>query len=414
MQGKYPNLIGMIVLAVLTGGFIVQYLVSHPSMMYLYLVLALICLVFAIVFIVRGIPGWSGVLLVTVTLVAFIGGYLGMNAMFLSQEEERELPAITRTENSLGDGHTAIIYFTHGEPLSYDPMPWIETMREFDHDKAVFIPHPFRAFFFYNFRSEYLQIGTSPHNQIHTGIVEKLAGEIQAVSPETKLSLAFLDSSPRPDEMLIAALNSGASRVIVMPVFVTVSSHTQAGEEMIAAVEPEKYGARVCYANPLWDSELLQQSFVERANTSRGETDKARTGVLLIGHGQPAAWDAIYPTQTEQENLFREAIKSKLVADGYLPQNVILSWMEFKEPLIEDGLGDLSTADVEKIIVFSTSISAKSIHSDIEVPKAIAEAKLPPEITVLDLGAWGDSNDPLLIAAIGEKIAACAPELALK
>jgi protoheme ferro-lyase len=226
--------------------------------------------------------------------------------------------------------------------------------------------------------------------------------------------LAFLDSAPRPDEALIHALNDGVSRVIVMPVFVTVSSHTQAGEEMIAAVNPEKYGAKVCYASPLWDSQPLQQSFVERANTSRGQTDKVKTGVLLIGHGQPAGWDILYPTQTEQENLFREAIKAKLVADGYSPQNIVLSWMEFKTPLIEDGLHEMAANGVEKIIVFSTSISAKSIHSDIQVPHAIAAAKLPANITVLDLGAWGDPDNPLLLAAIREKIAGCALEATLK
>lgn len=408
---KLLNFVGVLLLAGLAGIFLVQYLVSQPAWRYLHLTLSLICMVGACVWLVSAFPDPTRIWMAVLALAAFLGGYLGRNAAFLGLEEVRALPAITRAENSPGAGHTAIIYFTHGEPAQYDPLPWIETMREFDQDQAEFIPVPFRPFFFYTFRSEYLQIGTSPHNEIHAALVDQLSQNLQAVSPTTQVYLAFLDSDPRPDEMLIRAINEGASRVIVMPVFVTVSSHTQAGEELIAALQPEKYGLEVCQASPLWDAELLQQSFVERTNAHLGETAKAKTGVLLIGHGQPAAWDGIYPTQTEQENLYREAIKAKLVAEGYSPENVVLAWMEFKTPSIETGLQELAAHGVEKIIVFSTSISAKSIHSEIEVPKAIAAAKLPAQITVLDLGAWGNPEDKLLLAALQEKIAQCAPEL---
>lgn len=411
---KFFNFIGILLLSGLAGIFLIQYLVSQPSWRYLHLTLSLICMVGACLWLAGLTPNSARIGMAVLALVAFLGGYLGMNATFLGQAEVRALPAVSRAENTPGDGHTAIIYFTHGEPPKYDPMPWIETMREFDQDQAEFIPIPFRPFFFYTFRSEYLQLGTSPHNAVHAAIVDQLAKNLQAISPTTKLYLAFLDSAPRPDEMLIRAINEGASRVIVMPVFVTVSSHTQAGEEMIAAVQPEKYGVTVCAASPLWDADQLQQSFVERTNANLGGTEKAKTGVLLIGHGQPAAWDGIYPTQTEQEDLYREAIKTKLVAAGYSSENVVLAWMEFKTPSIETGLQALTANGVEKIIVFSTSISAKSIHSEIEVPKAITAAHLPAKITILDLGAWGNPEDKLLLAALQEKIAVCAPDLAQK
>jgi hypothetical protein len=64
---------------------------------------------------------------------------------------------------------------------------------------------------------------------------------------------------------------------------------------------------------------------------------------------------------------------------------------------------------VQRILVFSASISADSIHSDIQVPEAVHKANLPPAIEVVHLGAWG--NSPLVIEAIRQRLLECAPSL---
>ena len=81
----------------------------------------------------------------------------------------------------------------------------------------------------------------------------------EEVAAGSKFYLAFLDSNPRPDEMTIRAINDGASRVIILPVFITESTHTEAGKEMVASVEPEKYGVQTCYTGALWDSEVASK-----------------------------------------------------------------------------------------------------------------------------------------------------------
>jgi protoheme ferro-lyase len=210
--------------------------------------------------------------------------------------------------------------------------------------------------------------------------------------------------------MAIQAVNEGASKLVVMPVFLTQSSHTQAGEEMIQALELEKLGVSVCYATPLWDNEDLRQMFVNRANQNLQGAAKSKVGILLVGHGQPDDWDRIYPTQTEQETLFRNAVREMLILDGYKPENVVLAWMEFKRPVIAEGVRDLLNNGVERILVFSASISADSIHSDIQTPEAVHEVDIPESVKVVNLGAWG--NDPQVIAAIRQKIVACEPALA--
>jgi protoheme ferro-lyase len=395
-------------LALACGVFYLAYLVASPLQMSLYLALLVGSIIFWGLLAWRSFRGWALAADFGLLLVLFAVGYLGATLIYLAQTEERKLPAITRQVGDPGDGHTAILYFTHGEPPAYSPMPWIETFHELDKDGVSFVPWLFRPFFLSNVRREYLAIGGSAHNKVHQIMLHSLILSLpEKDRREMRFYQAFLDSPPRPDQMAIQAINEGASELIVLPVFLTESSHTVAGSEMIQVLDLEKYGVKVCEAKPLWPSEALQQMFVARADAHLNSVDKDKVGILLVGHGQPNDWDAIYPTQTEQENEFRARVKDRLIQAGYLSDNVLLAWMEFKSPKITPAVQQLAAQGVERILVFSASISADSIHSDIQVPEAVEAAHLPGEIQVVNMGGWG--NSPLVIEAIRQSINECQP-----
>jgi protoheme ferro-lyase len=395
-------------LALACGIFFLTYLVASPLQMSLYLALLVGALIIWGLLAWRFFRGWELAADAGLLLVLFVAGYMGATLVYLAQTEQQELSAITRAESDPGDGHTAILYFTHGEPPAYSPMPWIGTFHELDKDGVSFVPWPFRPFFLSNVRREYLAIGGSAHNKVHQIMLHSLMLSMpEELSRGTRFYQAFLDSPPRPDEMAIQAINDGASKLIVLPVFLTESSHTTAGFEMLEQLELEKYGVSVCEAKPLWDTDALQQMFVARADTHLNGVDKAKVGILLVGHGQPDDWDAVYPTQTEQENEFRAQVRERLIQAGYLPDNILLAWMEFKTPKITPAVQQLAAQGVERILVFSASISADSIHSDIQVPESVEAANLPEGIQVINMGAWG--NSPLVIDAIRQRINECQP-----
>jgi sirohydrochlorin ferrochelatase len=393
-------------LAVACGVFFLAYLVAPPLKMSWYLVGLAVAFIIWAILAWRFFRGWRLAVDAGLLLLLFVTGYLGATRVYLAQTEERIMPAITRAEGDPGDGHTAILYFTHGEPPAYSPMPWIETFQELDKDGVSFVPWPFRPFFLSNVRREYLAIGGSAHNKVHQIMLHSLILSMpEEVSRGTRFYQAFLDSPPRPDEMAIQAINDGASKLVVVPVFLTESSHTVAGFEMLEPLNIEKYGVSVCAAKPLWGATALQQMFVARANAHLDGVDKAKVGILLVGHGQPDDWDAFYPTQTEQENEFRAQVRERLIKAGYLSDNILLAWMEFKTPKITPAVQQLAAQGVERILVFSSSISADSIHSDIQVPESVEAAHLPENIQVVNMGAWG--NSPLVIEAIRQRISEC-------
>lgn len=397
-------------LAFACGICLLFYLVASPVRMSLFLAVVVGLLSFWIILAVRFTLGWQLLGNAALGLACLLVGYLAANTFYLSQSEQRQLPEITRAAGSPGDGHTAVLYYTHGEPPAYSAMPWIETFHELDSDGVSFVPRPIRPIFLYNLRREYLEIGGSAHNKVHQIMLRSLEESMpQAKNAGVRFYQGFLDNPPRPDEAAIQAVNEGASKLVVMPVFLTESSHTLAGSEMLEALHLDNLGVQVCYASPLWDSPMLREMFVSRAAQNLDGMPKSEVGILLVGHGQPEDWDKIYPTQTEQETLFRQAVRQLLIEDGYSPENVVLAWMEFKEPKVPQAVKELVDGGVKRLLVFSASISADSIHSDIQVPELVSSVPMPASLKAVNLGAWG--NDPLVIQAIREKILECDPTL---
>ena len=394
----------LVPVAGLAGILLVQFLSVHPLRMSRYLFATLLVLAVVVAGILIFFQQITLLIAVAVALAAFLGGYLGMTKVILARDDPRPVPELTRAPGDPGLGHTAVIYFTHGEPETYDPIGWINQFNEFDEQGIGFVPMLARPFFFNSLRRKYLKVGKSDHRRMHQRMIASLEQAYRAEGDSsTKFYLSFLDDNPRPDAAAVQALNEGASRIIVSEVFLTISNHTAEGEHQIKELDIEQsFGIPVEFTGPLYDSRTLMGMFVERANSAIGDTDKSDVGILLVGHGQPDEWDLEWPTETEQELGFRNDVLAMLAADGYNPDQLSLAWMEFKEPKPAAKVEEFIRNGIEKLLFFSAAISADAIHSQFDTPALVHEAETPDGFPVIDLGAWND--DPVVIRAIKEKI----------
>jgi sirohydrochlorin ferrochelatase len=349
----------------------------------------------------KGIQLWIGIAL---SMLFFVIGYLGTTRVFLNREDPRHVPEITRHKDDPGLGHTAVVYFTHGEPETYDPIGWINQFNEFEEQGIPFVPLAAKPIFIFQLRNKYLEVGKSNHRQMHIQMIQSLENAFRAEGDtSTKFYISFLDDYPRPDAAVIDAVNDGASKIVVSEVFLTISNHTAEGEELIKELNIEQeYGVPILYTGPLYDSATLKSIFLARADANIGETEKSRVGVLLVGHGQPDEWDEEWSTETEQETGFREDVLQLLADNGYHRENMGLAWMEFKEPKPAEKVKEFLENGVEKVLYFSAAISADAIHSQYDIPALVHEADVPDSYPLINLGAW--NNDPIVIQAIKEKI----------
>jgi protoheme ferro-lyase len=401
---KHLKWLAMVFLAALLGVLFVQYLSVHPLQMSAYLLATCVVLFALIIVLAVGFRRTSILIAVVLSLGLFLAGYLSMTKIILERGDTRPVPELTRAPEDPGLGHTAVIYFTHGEPETYNPIGWINQFNEFDKQGIDFIPMIARPFFFNALRNKYLEVGTSGHRKMHQQMIASLEEAYRAEGDTTtKFYLAFLDDNPRPDAAAVQALNEGASKIIVSEIFLTISNHTAEGEHQIQELNIEEtFGIPVEYTGPLYDSQTLKSMFVNRANANIGNTDKAKVGILLVGHGQPDEWDVEWPTETEQELSFRNDVLDMLAADGYQQHNLSLAWMEFKEPKPAEMVDQFLENGIEKLLFFSAAISADAIHSQYDIPELVYEADYPEGFPIVNLGAWND--DPIVIQAIKEKI----------
>jgi len=385
--------------AVLLGVFFVKFLTIHPMKMGIYLFLSCLSLYSIIVILFNILEELDLIITCFACIFCFIVGYLLMAKIVLNPEDTKKIPALTRKINEPGLGHTAIIYFTHGEPETYNPIGWIHQFREFDEQKIKFIPFFARPFFLYSLRKHYMIVGKSNHRQEHIRMMKSLEKEFKKEGDLlTKVYLSFLDDEPSPEVAIIQALNEGASKIIVSEVFLTISNHTAEGKKLVEKLNLERFGITPKFTGPLWDSELLKSMFIQRANLNLDGTDKSKIGILLVGHGQPK-----FKSSTDQGIAFRKDIITEFEKYGYLRENLITAWMMFKKPKVEHAIQDLLNREViEKIFYFPSSISADAIHSQYDLPKKIHNVNIPNNIRVKNLGAWND--DPIVISAIKEKI----------
>jgi len=407
MKKTSLNQILFVLFSLLSGYFFLQVLVSPPLQTPLYSAALALLIAAGVLVSLRVFAGWRRLVAVPLFLPGFIIGYLVGTVLFLQPLPHTPPPVVELPANKAGAGFTAVIYFTHGEPPTYEKAipAWKHTIQELDEDGVPFIPYPLRPFFFNAIRSEFVKAGGSHHNAIHSRTMLKLEQMMSSAHPDLRFYLSFIDDRPHPDEAAAQAVRDGAAKIILANVFLTESSHTQEGEEMVAGLNLEQLGIPVCITYPLWNSDHLIDMFVQQSEQVRRNIPREKVGILLVAHGQAPESDAIYPKQTKQETDFRLAIRSRLVEQGYLAQNVSLAWMEYREPTPQDGLRSLLEQNVELVLVYSSSISAEGIHSTYEIPEMLSEVELPAGVRLINLGAWNDH--PLVLQALAERIEAC-------
>ncbi|HSQ16672.1 MAG TPA: ferrochelatase [Anaerolineales bacterium] len=395
--------VSLLILFALFGIFYVQFLTIHPLRMSRSLLAATAAFIAGLGVLAFGFRGWQIWLAAGLAVLSALGSYLWMARQVMSRDDTRSLPKLVRRADDPGKGHTAVIYFTHGEPETYDPIGWINQFREFDAQKIPFVPLVARPFFLNNLRKKYLQVGRSEHRSIHHKMIHSLEQAYRNDGDQsTRFYLSFLDDNPRPDAATIQALNDGASRLVVAEVFLTDSNHTAEGKDKIQEVLAKFPALPVRFSGPLQDSQTLQRMFVQRAALHMGDIDKEMIGVLLVGHGQPDEWDREWPTETAQEISFRLDVLRHFEAAGYKRENMSLAWMEFKQPKPAKKIEEFVANGVEKVLYFPAAISADSLHSQYDIPELVEKARVPAGFPLVNLGAWND--DPMVIRAIKEKI----------
>ena len=140
----------------------------------------------------------------------------------------------------------------------------------------------------------------------------------------------------------------------------------------------------------------------DKVVAAAGDRDRSDSGVMLVGHGQPREWDRVHPTETEQEQAFRSAIRELLIADGFPAEMVSDAWLSFREPKVPNRVRELAARGARTVIGVPVSISADSLHSLHDTPKLVRKGAQGTSVEVIDVAAW--NTEPLLVEILAERV----------
>ncbi|RKD34289.1 ferrochelatase [Thermohalobacter berrensis] len=196
-----------------------------------------------------------------------------------------------------------------------------------------------------------------------------------------KVYLGYLKSTKYIEEILINIVNDGYYKIIVVPVFITEGNEFTELKERINNLKLFNQNIYIKWTEPLWDSEKIINSYVEKILFETDINKTSDTGILLIGHGERGYGREEYIEGIKQDLLFRKKIKNYLVNDIKIGKNKIkLAWMNYVEPnyvyefqrLLEYGVGNIiclyvnpSATNIENYTI------AFEIKEEVEIPEGV-------------------------------------------
>ena len=303
--------------------------------------------------------------------------------LFLQYRVKKEDIAI----NFVANNKTAVIVVLEGEPSTYNLPLAIKNFRQ--KNKWGLLSLPLNL---YKNKYHYSKISSINTDYYYDYFEEELKKEMEYQYP---IYIAYLYNRPYMKEVLQQAMKDGNDQLMIVPVLLTESRSFQLMNETIKEVNPMQYRVKIKNTFPLWDSEALAQSFVNKISEQVNVKEKSRVGILLVGEHDIE--DANSKQNIKQEILFKEKIKDLLVKEGYSEPQIKLTPLKEKE--ISWQLERLFEYGIKEVVVMQVSSATENIENRLTISRGIADAEIPPHVSINFSSGWL-YNDTLAVELV--------------
>lgn len=307
---------------------------------------------------------------------------LGIIALLLLQHNiKHEKLAVNYLENN----QTAVILLYEGEPATYQ-LPYV-TRNLIQSNRPWELPLlPLQLF-----RQKLLYESTnSLENAYYTNNFKQKLTNI--LGNGYTVYTGYLNNTPYVEEVIQQAMEEGNGRLIISPVLLSESHSLKRIYQGILSVNPQQYRVKIKNTNPLWDSEALARSFVERILQQIDYRYKSRIGVLLVGGDHQKGMET--QLHVKQEILFQEKVRDILLIEGFDAQQVRRSLLNKKDIHYEMDL--LMEQGVRQILIMQVSPSGEGVEMRHKLEKIIDQRDNDLGVEIGHVSGWR-YNDQLLL-----------------
>ncbi len=229
----------------------------------------------------------------------------------------------------------------------------------------------------------------SPHNELLAEHVAAVDSHVEGAEIVTRL--AFLDAIPRiPDVMWEIDQDGGYDAIVVVPMLLASSTHTQEVEEQTEAAAALTGGIDVVMVAPFFEDPEMR-AHVKAAVVSMAEELRTAVpatvaeddiGVLLAAHGTPYVpadpsygWreGEIFSDLGPIESAFHDEIAAALQWPTRTGR------MNYAEPTIEDALAAFEEDGIGHVIVVPSAFPTAAMHTMYDVAKPSVGRPITPD-----------------------------------
>lgn len=318
---------------------------------------------------------------------AFSGYSLGAG-LLLSARPRAVPPA--GLEPGGDDPRTAVIVLADIEPRTYSPADAASVMRLMEEADVPPVPITLAPFLFAGQRARYQGVGgLSPAHDSVRAVAMRLRTLLDAETFADPV-IATCDRDDPLSEVVAGAVSAGHRTVIVASLAVGSGRPADAAMRAVDALRPPDAGVRVMDAGVLWYSDAVA-SLVARRALSACEGAEDSTGVVLVAHGQPPAWERMYPDYDGREIAFLSRVQGLLVDGGLRPGNVRVAWSGWRDPDVPEAVRHLAALGCARVLVSPACDPVECLDTLLDLPAAVRIARVSVPTRVLS--AWGDAPE---------------------
>jgi protoheme ferro-lyase len=348
------------------------------------------------------------VTLVLITIGCIGGGYGIASSLLANAARRRGKVDLSFADEEDPRSDTAVLVVAAVEPQTYDPAAVALELEHYEDAGLQEATVGMTPFMYAAQKARYRAAGgESPAFRQAKATVVRLEQQLDREAFGW-VDLVTCQPKDRLDNAVAHMVRRGFKRVVVGAIGVAESYELDSAKLAVDALRPERHGISVTYASPLWASDTVIEMVAQRIWVSAA-TSPETTGVALIMHGQPDAFQQTHAQFDAEENAFCNRIRMLLVEKGIPESSVRLCWMDWRPPDVTETVRHLAALGCQRILVVPACYTFDSMTTLLDLPMAVRQARVEEQIYVTILAAWGE--DPAVAVALAEGVREAAAEL---
>ncbi len=336
-------------------------------------------------------------------MVAAGGGGYALASTLLYRYGSRTTEPVLPDELPPDPGVPAVILVASVESRSYDPRETAKMLQSLADEDLLDASIGILPFLFFAQKARYRVIADN----------SPAASELAAVSD--RLAAAVSDSNVRVDwagnsaaDTITGSVATAAARghrkIVVAELFVAEPGPMQLARTEIASLRLESHGVDVRFTGNMSGAERILAMLADRIiRAANGET-----GVVLVGHGQPAERSEAYPSFDEQETVFLNRLRMLLTEKGVAESSVRIAWAEWGDPDVTSTVRHLAALGCRRILVVPAVYPLDAVTTKLDLEISVRQARVSEGTVATTLPTWRD--DDAVIEELRARVVAALAE----